>query len=286
MASQPDGKLSPLLHALGVLYRATPHFRGKWKLSGWVFDHWLQRSRCTDLIRLNRNTVMLCNFCSGYGVWSTGTGYEHREAAYFCSLLQPGMTFLDVGANVGYYSLLAAPLVGASGGIHAFEPVSTMHEMLRSNFERNQIRQAVANRLIVSDSSGPKTINLSPEDNCGSSSVGIVLRGDHRTETVESITLDDYLRQRGLARVDVIKMDVEGHETAVLRGASALLREKRPVWLIEVRENLLRQSGSSRAELYGLLQAAGYAAYKIRPGGQLELLAEPSDGELIIFRPG
>lgn len=274
-----------LLHNLGVLYRATPHFPGKWRVLKWVFENRFKGGRRTDLIQLNAQTMMQCNFCSGYGVWSEGERYERIPVAYFRHLLKPGMTFLDVGTNVGYYSLLAAPLVGHSGSIHSFEPVSSMYEMLCGNIKRNNIRTAIANRMIVSDTVGQKTIHLAPEDNCGSGSLSFVQRTDGRTETVESTTLDAYMNRQALKRVDVIKIDAEGEELNVLKGARLMLSEKRPILMVEVRDRLLKESGASRAELYSFLKDMGYSAFKIKPGAQLEPIIEPCDGELIVFKP-
>ena len=251
----------------------------------WCFHRVLKRRRRTDVIRLNRHIVMECNFCTGYGVWSEGTRYEGMFADYFRNILKPGMTFVDVGTNVGYYTLLAAPILGGAGNIHCFEPVSEIYEMLRANLDRNRINMAVANRLIISDSGGPKTIHLAPNDNCGAASVSIIQRDDDRSETVEATTLDDYVRLRAVPRVDVVKIDAEGHEMAVLKGARTVLREKKPALLVEVRDRLLRQSGTSRAELYDFLKELGYAAYKIQAGARIEPISVPCDDALIVFRP-
>jgi FkbM family methyltransferase len=195
------------------------------------------------------------------------------------------MVFFDVGSNVGYYTLLAAPLVGQSGQIHAFEPVAEQHADLRANLERNQLLNVVPERLILTDRAGTMEINLGAEDNAGSASVNIVYREDRPTERVDCTTLDKYLSERGLTRLDVLKIDVEGHEPFVVRGMSETLRKLKPLLLVEVRGDMLEEVGSSREALFAQIAEHGYFPYALTRRGWPRPMRIPVDGNLIVFSP-
>ncbi|MFM8469676.1 MAG: FkbM family methyltransferase [Limisphaerales bacterium] len=195
------------------------------------------------------------------------------------------MVFFDVGSNVGYYTLLAAPLVGQHGKVHAFEPVSVQHADLRANLERNQLQNVVPERLIVTDRAGTMEINLGAEDNAGTASVNLVYRENHSTERVDCTTLDAYLHARGITRLDVLKIDVEGHEPFVLHGMTDTLRTLRPLLLVEVRGDMLEEVGSSREALFGQIAAHGYFPYALTRGGWPRPMRIPVDGNLVVFSP-
>ncbi|MFA6543127.1 MAG: FkbM family methyltransferase [Limisphaerales bacterium] len=280
-------RVGPLLGALGFLSRKTPYFRGKWRVTGFIFERWLLRSRKQQVIRLPRGMRINCKLWDEVqnAIWWNGPNYERKESRFIRRYLKPGMVFFDVGSNVGYYTLLAAPIVGKHGRVHAFEPVSEQHDDLRANVERNQLQNVVPERLIITDRAGTMEINLGSEDNAGTASVDLVYRESRPTESVSCTTLDEYLRERGVAQVDVLKIDVEGHEPFVLRGMAGTLRTLRPLLLVEVRGDMLEEVGSSREALFEQIAAHGYVPYALTRGGWPKPMVIPADGNLIIFSP-
>ena len=279
--------VGPLLHLAGRLSRSVPYFSGRWRLLDWAFHRYFKHTRKSEVVQLRNHIQMECNLWDEvqFNIWVGGFQYELRESRWVCQTIQPGMVFLDVGANVGYYSLLLAPRVGPTGAIHAFEPVSSSYEIFCRNVQRSDLKNVVVNRLIVSDSPGKKVINVGADDNAGTASLSIVSRRDRLTETVESVTLDDYVREQNLPRVDAIKIDVQGHEMPVLKGALGTLRQRKPLVLIEIHTPSLRGAGSSREEVYDLLEHEGFEAFRVQRNGELERLVTPQDGVLIVFRP-
>ncbi len=283
----PPKRVGPLLGALGFLSRRTPYFRGKWRVTGFIFQRWLLRSRRQQTIKLARGMRINCKLWDEVqnAIWWNGPNYERKESKFIRRYLKPGMVFFDVGSNVGYYTLLAAPIVGKHGKVHAFEPVSEQHADLRANVERNNLQNVVPERLIITDRAGTMEINLGAEDNAGTASVNLVYRESRPTERVDCTTLDDYLRARGVTRLDVLKIDVEGHEPFVLRGMTETLRTRRPLLLVEVRGAMLEEVGSSREALFAQIAVHDYAPYSLTRGGWPRPMVFPADGNLIVFSP-
>jgi FkbM family methyltransferase len=276
-----------LLHAIGVLSRSTPYFRGKWRLWEWVFHKYFKRTNKVETVCLGNHIRMECNLSDElqFAFWCCGNAFELKENRWLQSWIKPGMVFFDVGANVGYYSLLLSPLLGPTGSAHGFEPVSQQCERFRRNIELSGLINIVVNREIVSDSAGEKVIHVGTDDNSGTASVALIPRPDDITETVPATTLDQYFARRGLTRVDVIKIDVQGHELAVLRGGEQLLRRHRPVLLVEIHSPSLLESGSNKEEIYHYLETLGFEAFSVLRSGELKKILAPQDGVLIIFKP-
>lgn len=163
---------------------------------------------------------------------------EKEETEYFRRLIKDGDIFLDVGANIGYYTLMAARRVGENGRVYAFEPAFDTYKFLKYNIKINKFDNILTYRLTVSDKSGYVNLNLGNKFNTGSSSViSIPPNFSGKIEKVACITLDEFAKKEGIGKVDVIKIDVEGAELHVLKGARKLLEENKPRILLEMRRN-------------------------------------------------
>jgi FkbM family methyltransferase len=163
---------------------------------------------------------------------------------------KPGMCFFDIGANIGYYSLLVAECTQKHCSVHAFEPVMTTFSRLVDNIDRNKMGNCiVANRLALTEQEGPLTMNIYPDPAFNSAATSIDgwinPRYDQapQIEVVGCSTLDRYVDNMGIRKVDFVKIDVEGHERAVLKGGkeflwssqeTAVLSECEPTWLSRV----------------------------------------------------
>jgi FkbM family methyltransferase len=150
--------------------------------------------------------------------------YEISGTRFVESVLEPGMTVVDVGANGGYYSLIAARLVGSQGHVHAFEPAAGPFERLKRNRALNRFQNVTINRTAVAAIPGRSTMYPSAvESNDG---LGSLLRGHDRLpvgEDVSVITLDHYVQTLPDKRIHLVKVDVEGSEAEVFTGAHTLL---------------------------------------------------------------
>lgn len=147
--------------------------------------------------------------------------YEPAQTEALRGALEPGMTVYDVGAHIGYYTLLFARQVGRSGRVASFEPDARNFHYLKRHLAINRVGHVDARKVAVSDQTGSARFKLGT----GSGTGGLAADG---SISVTTITLDSYWSETG-DRPGLLKIDVEGAEEAVLRGASRLLREARPL---------------------------------------------------------
>ncbi len=173
--------------------------------------------------------------------------YEKETVDWFRS----NLVVLDIGANVGQYTLIAARDVGPNGRIHASEPNPISYRRLASNIEINSFENVSAHALAVSDSAGEVTLYVPDHDNMGGASLQSSQTGQ-RNIAVRCVTIDEWARSADLdatPRIDLIKIDVQGLESAVLRGAREVMLRFRPIIICEFEERWLRDSGTSSVEL-------------------------------------
>jgi FkbM family methyltransferase len=198
-----------------------------------------------------------------FGIW------EPHVEAVIRQTLHPGDTFLDIGANIGYFTMLAARLVGSTGRVVSFEASATTLSKLRNNVQRNGMSDQV--RLVhaaIADREGVLTLHSGPKDNNGMASL---LRSEGATsEEVRSAPLGTFLSAEEKARVRLIKIDVEGAEGLVLEGMEPILPELYSSdFLVEIDPYL----SSSRAILDRLARH-GWRPYQIAYGDITELYCQ------------
>src|SRR5262249_41087030 len=150
----------------------------------------------------------------GRHVYVTGE-YEPATSRVIEALLRPGDTFLDIGANIGYFTLLASRRVGKAGLVFAFEPVPQTRENLLRNVRLNCATNVVVREEAVADSTGEDSFFLGPPDHSGISSLRSLLNASGVLK-IRKTRLDDLLPPG--TRVDLIKIDIEGAEYHALRG--------------------------------------------------------------------
>lgn len=186
--------------------------------------------------------------------------YEPETTRLFQSVVKPGMTFIDVGAHVGYYSLLAARQVGPEGQVYSFEPEPVNYSLLVKNVELNEYRNISTIAEAVSDKKGFSTLFVSALDS-GRNSMFHHGLPENGSVQVATTTLDAFLEERGWPKVDLIKIDVEGAELDVLAGMTELLRKSEDLKLImEFNPALLQSAGVDPAEF---LDAPGPGRFHI-----------------------
>jgi FkbM family methyltransferase len=186
--------------------------------------------------------------------------YEIRETRLLRRLLRPGDTFVDVGANIGWYTLLAANQIGPTGKVIAFEPSRAVYGHLTHNVRLSGYSHVIAERLALADRPGRVQLRVAAGRGPGTGSIleAEAASGDV-TEEVETIRFDDYCRATHLESARLVKIDVEGAELMVLRGMrEALERRSIQYFIIEVADSRLRSVGDSSQQLLELLQGYGY----------------------------
>jgi FkbM family methyltransferase len=175
--------------------------------------------------------------------------YEAQTTKLFQRIARPGMVVIDVGAHVGYYTLLAARQVGARGKVYAFEPEPANFSLLQQNVALNGYGNVVATKSAVSNRVGPATLFLTSLDSGRHSTHHHGLPGDG-TVAVAATTLDAFLQAEGWPAVDLIKVDVEGAELDVLEGMEQLLRKPGELKLIiEFNPFSLHNAGANPIQL-------------------------------------
>lgn len=196
--------------------------------------------------------------------------FEQGEQNFLLQFLKSGMTVLDIGAHHGLYTLLASNRVGPHGRVFAFEPSPRELRRLRWNLLLNRCRNVsvVPFALGCSEGTAEFFVCLGQETGCNSLRPPVVNEPVSKVE-VMTTTLDHYLERVGIDKVDFVKMDVEGAELDVLKGASRLLNNSKPLILCELADVRTEPWGYSSVEIYDLLKSCGYAWFSITPEGKL-----------------
>jgi FkbM family methyltransferase len=196
--------------------------------------------------------------------------FETRELAFAEGFFRPGMTVLDIGAHQGLYTLLAARCVRPSGRVFSFEPSPRERRALRLNLAINFCDNVAIQPLALGSNEATADLYVVDEYNTGYNS----LRPPNvpqptRAVPVKVDTLDHWLAEKHIDRVDFIKLDVEGAELSVLRGASKSLVLLRPVLLVEVAQIRTSAWGYHAIEIVRFMQNIGYEWFQILDGGKL-----------------
>jgi FkbM family methyltransferase len=181
--------------------------------------------------------------------------YEPEVTRLVSEFLRPGMTMVDIGAHIGYYTLLAKIKVGEKGQVFAFEPDPKFFYALTQSLKLNKITIGVhLYQMAIADRNGFSSFFAHPS---GSGSNLYASFPGSRSITVETITLDTFFEKVGWSKVDLIKIDVEGAELAVLRGMEELNRRNKSLRLI-VEFAAKRRSGVQPEEFFNTLQRLGF----------------------------
>lgn len=256
--------LPPLYRVLGLYYRrCADHATGD-APRGRYWHHKLarlvERLRLKDTARVRlRDLTVDVDLLDARFTWVMDEMLQPAaEARVVRSLLQPGDTFLDVGANHGSYSLLAAPAV-RDGRVIAFEPQPRLARLLKNSFAANGFAHAQVHEFACGDHEGDATFYV-PRMMSGVGGLYEDFSGGpgRRRFNVRVRRLDDLLAGQHLPGRVLMKLDVEGSELPVLRGAAAFLRARQPLILLELNPASARGAGYAVDDLLAFLQGLGY----------------------------
>jgi FkbM family methyltransferase len=148
--------------------------------------------------------------------------YESDLKFTLDKLLKKGDTFIDLGANEGYFSIIAGKLVGNKGRVIAIEPQTRLQNIIHKNIELNKLSNIEIIKMVISDKKGKEIFNLSPDTNTGSS--GVLKKQSYKVsqEIIDSTTLKELISQLKIKKIDLLKIDVEGSEYEVILGSKTL----------------------------------------------------------------
>jgi FkbM family methyltransferase len=192
--------------------------------------------------------------------------YGPQETAVVKAILSAGMTFVDVGANWGYFTLLGANAVGGSGRVVSLEPHPVLFDVLQENVKRNSLAQVMTLKLAASNETG--TVDLIGYDeasqNRGTSRLVSNRNGCLPIFQARAITLDDLFAKLCLETIDLLKMDIEGAEGFALQGLVKSLSQHRIHRLIvELHPEQLAEHGKIAEDVIELLMTLGYQGWAI-----------------------
>jgi FkbM family methyltransferase len=189
--------------------------------------------------------------------------FEREETRLVLRWLRPGMTVVDVGANVGYYALLAASRVGPRGRVFAVEPSPVAARRLERTIRENRLANVRLFPFALGERCGEASLGEPPPDNHTPSLLNSNGRG---VMTVPIRTLDDCLEEWQVDGIDLLKVDIEGYEPFMLAGGRrALARGRVRALLCEFNDPWLRVAGSSSQSLYEMITGWGFRDVAKRP---------------------
>ena len=196
-----------------------------------------------------------------------GYQYESYISAIFKKYAEPGSVVVDVGAHIGTHALPVSRMVGAWGRVYAFEPQRKLHRELHHNLAVNGITNVIPLRYALGEGK-PRVVEMNPASTGNEGGTAIGSGGDR----VELRTLDSF----GFRNVSVLKIDVEGHEDSVLRGARKTIRENKPVIIVEIAGGHAYETASPEVRrrvrgTWELLAELGYTVEQVAAHNYLAL---------------
>lgn len=194
--------------------------------------------------------------------------FEPESVSLFKNIIKPGMTVLDLGGHLGYYTRLFSQLVRGGGKVYVFEPSEDTLKLLQHNIRK--LKNVELIKKAVCDKNGTIEFNKT-FSHSGSNSI---LKPDWEAETttIPCVTLDTFVKERSI-NVDVIKMDVEGAEPLVFKGARETMQNTKHLSiLMEFVESYIEKTNQTPKEHFQSLQDLGFTIYTILPNGNTKLL--------------
>jgi FkbM family methyltransferase len=224
-------ELSQRTQWVSTVWQRLPSFRGKMRLGRWLLRTELSQQNMLVMDKQG-NRFVIPNLVDPTAQHLLLNGvYEPAVLDFICSQLSPDAYFVDVGANLGLFSISVARRLSASGRVIAIEASPVMYDYLQANITLNQVDNITACCVAASDSVARQVpFYEAPSEKFG---MGSLAHRFHDSPTmVPAETLDALLDEKSMARVQVLKIDVEGFEMTVLRGAARLLAKTPSPWVV------------------------------------------------------
>jgi FkbM family methyltransferase len=193
---------------------------------------------------------------SNFEDWMLYYGYWDSPLDSLLGLIRPGHVIMDIGCNIGATILPMARLAGETGLVYGFEPDPDTMKNCARNVSLNDLKNIRLHAMALSDLEGTAALRRGEPRNPAANR--IVAEAAPDDIAVDTTTLDSFVESAGLERLNLLKIDVEGHEARVLRGAAKAIRRFQPDMFIEAIDSHLNSSGSSRMELLGMIAGMDY----------------------------
>lgn len=192
-------------------------------------------------------------------------------------LIRKDFLILDIGANIGTTTVRFANCA-IDGSVVAFEPSATTFSRLRRNLELNEIANVSCLQIGLGDQDGQFALYDVVETNPGMKRIlpDQIVNEDYSSEQIQMTTVDSVVRNMGIHRVDLIKIDIEGFEEKALLGSRVTLKKMRPILFVELDDGNLKLHGSSAKNLMSFVQGFGYELFEAE---SMELISESTDLE-------
>ncbi|MCC7009105.1 MAG: FkbM family methyltransferase [Acidobacteria bacterium] len=265
-----------LLPSLAWYLRHVPDHPGRWRLASLAVE-WaphLKERKTPVTIRARQGRFRVDGTSqTGRMLFATGE-YEPGSTRILERALKPGDTMIDVGANIGYFAVVASRAVGPHGRVLAFEPQPDVRRRLAANLDLNALTNVTVRSEALGASSGEVTLYTGPRDDTGLASLRPL--PESTAVTIPLVRFDDLWDG---SPVRLIKIDVEGAEMEVLAGMAGCLRRDHPDVIAEVTDEYLRALGSSARAMFDWMTAFGYRMFEIAHDGALRAIDGPDDLE-------
>jgi FkbM family methyltransferase len=260
-------------------YLATAAHFARRQVSNVVAEIGVLRMRPTRLPKLRQcdadgfSILVNANEIVGRAIY-LGGNFEREEVRFLEANVKPEDICFDIGANIGYFSLIMAKLA-SRGAVYSMEPVPFNFQLLNTNIQLNRFANVHPYRLAASDAPGRAEFTVSA-DGAFSSFIDTKRMPVESRIVVDVTTLDKFCEANSIARIDCLKVDVEGAEGKMLAGAAGLLSDpaRRPRFIIlELYNPMLTQYGCDIQRIVALLRGYGYEPY-VDKRGQLTPFTE------------
>jgi FkbM family methyltransferase len=253
-------------HALNWFLKRTHDPAQVSKLIKLVSDYpnWLGRAEKSIKVDTHYGFAINCDYTDYIGETIAQTGqWEPLVSRTIVACLALGETAIDVGANIGYDTLLMSKAVGADGFVLSFEPEPTNLRRLYANLWMNAVGNVAVQNIALSDAMGWGRLAPAGAGNFGHAHMR-PLDGGARAVRIMTARLDSLLHLKEEEHIGLVKLDIEGFEYKALLGMRGVLRNVNHV-IAEVDPEFLRQCGNSPAELFGLMSEYGFSSYCADP---------------------
>ncbi|MDF0645816.1 MAG: FkbM family methyltransferase [Nitrospira sp.] len=253
----PDSWLFKSLEFYGTRLR----HRGQWKVHA-MLRKWLQPNLDVDLEVTRDGHRWLLNpsdFVQTEFFWLGER--DTWDILLAKRLIRPAAVLFDVGANFGHYAITLADALGRACEVHAFEPFPANAERLRTNIRLNGLERIIhVHPLGLADAAGIGKMMIRA-DNSGAATLAVTDEASVAAHNIELTTLDEFCERKAIAKIDFIKVDVEGFEERMILGSRKMIQRSAPTMLIEFDPPKLVRAGSSVDRLAVLLRQLGYGLW-------------------------